>query len=196
MVVCSAKFLVHEVKFIVLQADDEIQLQAWKDLAISKQMLIRVATEALGLTEECSTEELQTALEQAMERTKAAGREYIKESMPHLATIDDDTDVTLSSQSRRNLLVQRYMLGFLSGIEAVDRAPQAPLEQAKAISQYLKAECPSEIDKLSRDDPDYKYKVLKLMVSAQLRPQKEKERREGSPLIRVPDATRPWLESK
>jgi colicin import membrane protein len=72
MVVCSAKIHDHEAIFIVMQADDEIQLQVWKDLAISKQMLIRGATDALGLTEECSTEDLKTALNEAIKRTQDA----------------------------------------------------------------------------------------------------------------------------
>lgn len=50
------------------QADLELQLKVWKDLAVSKQMLIRGATDALGLDPECSAEDLKQALEVAVKR--------------------------------------------------------------------------------------------------------------------------------
>jgi hypothetical protein len=56
----------------VSQSDTDIQLQVWKDLAISKQILMGAATSALGLTSECSTAELKEALNQAIQRAKDA----------------------------------------------------------------------------------------------------------------------------
>jgi len=52
--------------------DVDIQLQVWKDLAISKQILMGAATDALGLDSECSTEELKTALGKAIQRARDA----------------------------------------------------------------------------------------------------------------------------
>ncbi len=52
--------------------DVDIQLQVWKDLAISKQVLMGAATDALGLDAECTTAELKTALNQAIERARNA----------------------------------------------------------------------------------------------------------------------------
>ncbi len=52
--------------------DAEIQLQVWKDLAISKQILMGAATDALGLDAECSTEELKAALDKAIQRARDA----------------------------------------------------------------------------------------------------------------------------
>ena len=52
--------------------DVDIQLQVWKDLAISKQILMGAATDALGLDAECSTEELKEALNKAIQRAKDA----------------------------------------------------------------------------------------------------------------------------
>ena len=54
------------------QSDTDIQLQVWKDLAISKQILMGAATSALGLNSECSTSELKEALNQAIQRAKDA----------------------------------------------------------------------------------------------------------------------------
>jgi colicin import membrane protein len=72
MVVCTANFHDYEVISIVLETDDEIQLKVWKDLAISKQVLMETATKALGLTPECSTEDLRIALDRSIKRTKEA----------------------------------------------------------------------------------------------------------------------------
>ena len=58
--------------------DIEIQLQAWKDLAISKQVLMDAATSALGLGEECSSAELKGALEQAIRHAKDADNTIAK----------------------------------------------------------------------------------------------------------------------
>jgi len=44
------------------QAELELQLKVWKDLAISKQILIQAATDALGLDPDCKSEELKLAL--------------------------------------------------------------------------------------------------------------------------------------
>ena len=52
--------------------DVEVQLQVWKDLAISKQILMGAATDALGLDAECSTDELKQALNQAIARARDA----------------------------------------------------------------------------------------------------------------------------
>jgi len=52
--------------------DVNIQLQVWKDLAISKQILMGAATDALGLDSECSTDELKTALNKAIQRARDA----------------------------------------------------------------------------------------------------------------------------
>jgi len=56
----------------VSQSDTDIQLQVWKDLAISKQILMGAATSALGLESDCSTSELKEALNQAIQRAKDA----------------------------------------------------------------------------------------------------------------------------
>ena len=49
-------------------ADLEVQLKVWKDLVVSKQILIGAATEALGLDPDCSDLELKEALASATKR--------------------------------------------------------------------------------------------------------------------------------
>ncbi len=52
--------------------DTEQQLRIWKDLAISKQMLMNEAAAALKLREDCSADELRSALEAAVKRSREA----------------------------------------------------------------------------------------------------------------------------
>ncbi len=54
------------------QTELEAQLKVWKDLAISKQMLIQTSTDALGLDPDCSTFELKEALDRAIKRAMEA----------------------------------------------------------------------------------------------------------------------------
>ena len=55
-----------------MSQDVDVQLQVWKDLAISKQILMGAATDALGLDSECTTDELKAALDQAIKRARDA----------------------------------------------------------------------------------------------------------------------------
>jgi chromosome segregation ATPase len=48
--------------------ESALDLKVWKELAISKQMLIRTATDALGLDPECQEGELKVALEQGIKQ--------------------------------------------------------------------------------------------------------------------------------
>ncbi|MCZ6798381.1 MAG: hypothetical protein O7D36_10605 [Gammaproteobacteria bacterium] len=54
------------------QSDIDIQLKVWKDLAISKQILMGAATDALGLDAACTTDELKAALNKAIQQAKDA----------------------------------------------------------------------------------------------------------------------------
>ena len=54
------------------ETDSEMQLKIWKELAISKQVLMRAATDALGLVPDCSQNELRLALDTAIKRADAA----------------------------------------------------------------------------------------------------------------------------
>lgn len=51
------------------ETDLEMQLKVWKELAISKQVLMRAATDALKLDPNCSQEELKQALDAAIKRS-------------------------------------------------------------------------------------------------------------------------------
>ena len=54
------------------QAQQDLQLKVWKELAISKQILMRAAADALKLDPSCTQEELKEALEGALSRVARA----------------------------------------------------------------------------------------------------------------------------
>ena len=54
------------------QAQLELQLKVWKELAISKQMLMRSATDALKLDPNCSQDELKVALDAVIKKIAEA----------------------------------------------------------------------------------------------------------------------------
>lgn len=54
------------------QTQQDLQLKVWKELAISKQILMRAATDALKLDPECTQEELKEALEGALRKVAKA----------------------------------------------------------------------------------------------------------------------------
>jgi colicin import membrane protein len=56
----------------VSQAQHDLQLKVWKELAISKQILMRAATDALKLDPECTQEELKDGLECALKKVAKA----------------------------------------------------------------------------------------------------------------------------
>lgn len=73
------------------QADQDLQLKIWKELAISKQMLLRAATDALGLPPECTQDELREALEGVLKKvakTEAALVDAKKEAAVAIAALE------------------------------------------------------------------------------------------------------------
>ena len=59
------------------QVQQDLQLKVWKELAISKQMLMRAATDALKLDPDCTQEELKEALEAALKKVAKADTELL-----------------------------------------------------------------------------------------------------------------------
>lgn len=60
------------------ETEAELQLRVWKELAVSKQILMRAATDALKLDPNCSQEELKAALEATIKRSVDAELEVSK----------------------------------------------------------------------------------------------------------------------
>jgi hypothetical protein len=81
------------------QPDLELQLKAWKQLAVGKQMLIRVATDGLGLDPDCSSDDLKQALVIAIKQSVTAGAE--------VAEAKEGARVAVSEMERKMLECER-----------------------------------------------------------------------------------------
>jgi len=79
-----------------------IDLKVWKELAISKQLLIKTATDALGLDPECKEDELKSALVSGVE--KIANAEFLvrdSEAANKLARLELEAKLEQSEKGRK-----------------------------------------------------------------------------------------------
>ena len=83
-------FSINPLETCVVQS--AIDVDVWKEIAISKQMLIRTATDALGLDPECSEEEFKAALEKGLKEIAAADTKVATAKVEIQSTIDDLTE--------------------------------------------------------------------------------------------------------
>ncbi len=150
------------------QMNSDIQLQVWKDLAISKQVLMTAATDALGLDAECSTAELKEALQQAVQRAKEADNKIIKirtqadqqvAEMTNKVEISDKARVeaealVASSEKARQEAERRLEAGRADNAEIVKKVRAELAEERNKIKN---------ISKQLADTPENVVKKLKAM---------------------------------
>lgn len=85
----------------VVPADFELQLKVWKDLAVSKQMLMRTAAEALNLDPNCDQDELKQALEVALKKVKESdGAVVMARTEARQAIAEVEKKLTLSQRAQ------------------------------------------------------------------------------------------------
>ncbi len=165
------------------QTDNDIQLQVWKDLAISKQILMGAAADALGLDAECSTDELKTAMNKAILQAKNADITIIETREQTEKEISRMKAQVASSEQAMN-----DALELAAGAEATRKAAESKLvtgraENAEALKK-IRAEATDKqnkmkaISKALADTPENVIKKLKTlkkqkMDEAKLRTQTE-----------------------
>lgn len=165
------------------QTDIDIQLQVWKDLAISKQILMGAATDALGLDAECSTDELKTAMNEAIQRAKEADISVVKtREQADREIAEMKAQVDISEQAR--LKAENQIAAALEARETAERQLAAGrTENAEALKK-ARAEVTDKQNKLKAiskalaDTPENVVKKLKTlkkqkMEEAKLRTQTE-----------------------
>jgi len=167
----------------VSQTDNDIQLQVWKDLAISKQILMGAAADALGLDAECSTDELKTAMNKAILQAKNADITIIEtREQTEKEIFRMEARVASSEQAMNDALV------LVASAEAARKAAESKLvtgraENAEALKK-IRAEVTDKQNKLKAiskalaDTPENVIKKLKTlkkqkMDEARLRTQTE-----------------------
>jgi len=86
----------------VEQAQLELQLKVWKELAISKQLLMRTAAVALKLDPDCSQDELKKGLEDALKRMAEADANVVstrEQAKQAIADVEKKLTVAVAAQS-------------------------------------------------------------------------------------------------
>lgn len=138
---------------MVEQAQLELQLKVWKELAISKQMLMRTAAEALKLDPNCSQEELKTALEAALKKVAEA----------------DASVVTAREQAKSSILGMEQKLATAQKAQTVAEAQvvdlTAKLDNANQQAASARTASAKEIQTL-KDRVVEKDKQLKAINTA------------------------------
>jgi chromosome segregation ATPase len=129
-------------------AQSAIDVDVWKEIAISKQMLIRTATDALGLDPECSEEEFKAALEKGLKEIAAADTKVATAKAEIQSTIDELTEKLAATE--KTLKTTNEELATANG----------EIEKLKGVIEADRKVSTSEIDKL-KAQVDEKSKALK-----------------------------------
>ncbi|MES1190482.1 MAG: hypothetical protein ABUS47_05305 [Steroidobacter sp.] len=150
------------------QSQFELQLKVWKELAISKQMLMRTAAEALGLDANCSQEELKSALDAALQKVKDADASVVNAKHQAQQSINEMEKKLLASQ-RAQSVAETEVANMRAAQEKA--APQLAAERAagaKEIQQLKNLVAEKEkalkaINTALADTPDNVVKKMKAL---------------------------------
>lgn len=102
--------------------DLEIKLNVWKEMAISKQILMRAATDALKLDPDVSQDELKHALEAALNRSAQADAK--------IASVQDDAKNAILAMEKRLAECQK-------SLTLAEAAHTGALETEKKLQQKI-----------------------------------------------------------
>ena len=152
---------------------ENIELKVWKDLAVSKQVLMRTASDALGLAPDCNADELRVALDEAIKRgnnaeaTVKAAQEEAKAQITEIERKLKDTEKALAEA-----------LGKIDGAEQgrkdaehrVEAAREANAKEIKRANDQLaeKQRLIKSIHTSLADTPENVVKKLKKLKKEKL----------------------------
>ncbi|MCP4492549.1 MAG: hypothetical protein GY820_35365 [Gammaproteobacteria bacterium] len=173
------------------QADVDIQLKVWKDLAISKQILMGAATDALGLDAECTTDELRAALDKAIERAKEADSNIVKiraqtdQKLAEMKALVEsseqakqETDEQIAEATKARETAERQLaIGKSENAEALKKAKADVVDKQnklKAISKAL-ADTPENVVKKLKALKKQKLDEAKLRTQTESKLQKTRK---------------------
>ena len=165
------------------QTDIDIQLQVWKDLAISKQILMGAATDALGLDAACSTSELKAAMNKAIQQAKEADITIIKTREQAEKDVSEMKLQVIASEQARAEAEER-IAGAVEARETSERQLAAGRSENAEAVKKARADVADKQNKLKAiskalaDTPENVVKKLKTlkkqkMDEAKLRTQTE-----------------------
>jgi colicin import membrane protein len=152
----------------VEQAQLELQLKVWKELAISKQVLMRSATDALKLDPNCTQDELKQALDAALKKVaESDSNVVIAREQAKQAVSEIEKKLTVSVQAHTaaeaTILELRATQDALSKQGAGDRVSSAKEVQALKDRVAEKDKALKAINTALADTPDNVIKKMKTL---------------------------------
>ncbi len=135
------------------QAPIELQLKVWKDLAISKQILMRTAAEALKLDPSCGQDELQQALESVIKKNARADGE--------VASAQENARQAITAMEKKVLASEKAMLAAQTTASEL----QTTLDNATRQMAADRAAMAKEVQRL-KDQMAANEKSLKGIITA------------------------------
>ncbi len=181
--VSCARFLITLQEKQLEQADLELQLKVWKELAVTKQVLMQAATKTLGLKAECSTEELETALKSTINRAK--------ELEANLQTAQENSNKEIQSLNRQLAESQKKVSDEQaakeeaisaneSSIKRIDEAKVSSVEEVRKLKAQIadKQKEIKQITKVLADTPENVVKKLKALKKEKMDEANDRKRAE------------------
>ena len=150
------------------QEDFELQLKVWKDLAISKQVLMQTAAKALGLPAECTSEELDGALKTTISKVNGLETELSESQAKAKEEIAALTE-TIEAHEKTIKTVTSERDEALTGKDAAEHRAEAGRatnsEELKKIKAQLadKQKEIKQITKVLADTPENVVKKMKAL---------------------------------
>ncbi len=150
------------------QADLQLQLKVWKELAIGKQILMRTACEALGIDPDSSAEDLKTTLDAAIKRSIEADIN-IKEAQEHAQIAVGIMEKKVALSERAQTLSEAAKEGALAGQRKIELTIAALREAQEKELITIKAQLAEKektfktINKILADTPENVVKKMKAL---------------------------------
>lgn len=119
---------------------DNIELKVWKDLAVSKQILMRSASDALGLAPDCSAEELKAAMDLAVKRGNEADTaisQAQREASEQVSAIQAELKSTRKALAEAEGKIDGAEAGRANAEQRVVSAREANVKELKELKEQL-----------------------------------------------------------
>lgn len=166
------------------QTDNDIQLQVWKDLAISKQILMGAATDALGLDATCTTDELKVAMNKAIQEAKDADKTIVTTREQAEKDITEMTQQVAASELARNEAEEKVAVA-LKARDTAERQLSAGRAENAEVLKKARADVADKQNKLKAisrslaDTPENVVKKLKALKKQKLEDSKLRSQTES-----------------
>ncbi len=167
------------------QPDIDLQLKAWKELAVNKQILLRVVTDALGLHSECSSDELKETIRVVTKQGAAADARANQAQEQAKEAISDMEKKLKESLQARQAAESATAEAVAAQQVAEERMAAARAANAREVKKYSKllAEKERAIKGISialADTPENVVKKLKSLRKEKMEEATERKRAEAT----------------